>query len=142
VISRIGPRCARRQAFGGRRGGTGARVGGGPLHFRLRRHRRVGTIRPGRGGRPRTRRPRRDTRTLVVTVGGDGTLLRGIRVAAPMDIPVLGINSGRVGFLTEVESPEIAAALEARQQPATHGLSDGLMLTMRASRAAGDPRRG
>ena len=70
---------------------------------------------------------------LVVTVGGDGTLLRGIRVAAPMDIPVLGINSGRVGFLTEVESGEIAAALEAVN--AGHSrIERRLMLTMRASR--------
>jgi NAD+ kinase len=70
---------------------------------------------------------------LVVTVGGDGTLLRGIRVAAPQDIPVLGIDVGRVGFLTEVQTGEIAAALEAvragRVQTETR-----LMLTMRASR--------
>jgi NAD+ kinase len=70
---------------------------------------------------------------LVVTVGGDGTLLRGIRVAAPQDIPVLGINYGRVGFLTEVDSGDIAAALEAvsagRMQTERR-----LMLTMRASR--------
>ena len=41
---------------------------------------------------------------LIVTVGGDGTLLRGVRIAAPQDIPVLGIDVGRVGFLTEVET--------------------------------------
>lgn len=70
---------------------------------------------------------------LVVTVGGDGTLLRGVRVAAPQDIPVLGVNSGRVGFLTEVPAGEITAALEAvtagRMQ-----IERRLMLTMRASR--------
>jgi NAD+ kinase len=70
---------------------------------------------------------------LVVTVGGDGTLLRGIRVAAPMDIPVLGINSGRVGFLTEVESGEIPAALEA-VNAGNSRIERRLMLTMRASR--------
>jgi NAD+ kinase len=70
---------------------------------------------------------------VVVTVGGDGTLLRGIRVAAPQDIPVLGINCGRVGFLTEADSADIVTALEA--------VNDGrarterrLMLTIRASR--------
>jgi NAD+ kinase len=70
---------------------------------------------------------------LVVTVGGDGTLLRGVRVAAPQGIPVLGIDCGRIGFLTEVEAGEIPAALEAvnvgRAQTERR-----LMLTMRASR--------
>jgi NAD+ kinase len=70
---------------------------------------------------------------LVVTVGGDGTLLRGIRIAAPLDIPVLGINCGRVGFLTEVESEEITAALEAVNAGRTQ-IERRLMLTMRASR--------
>jgi NAD+ kinase len=70
---------------------------------------------------------------LVVTVGGDGTLLRGIRVAAPQDIPVLGINCGRVGFLTEVDSGEIVAALEAVNAGDSQ-TERRLMLTMRASR--------
>ena len=74
-------------------------------------------------------------------MGGDGTLLRGIRVAAPQDIPVLGINSGRVGFLTEVESGEIAPALDAVSAGRAQ-VEKRLMLTMRASKPTGDPRRG
>jgi NAD+ kinase len=70
---------------------------------------------------------------LVVTVGGDGTLLRGIRIAAPLGIPVLGINCGRIGFLTEVESGEIFAALDAVNAGSTQ-TERRLMLTMRASR--------
>jgi NAD+ kinase len=70
---------------------------------------------------------------LVVTVGGDGTLLRGIRVAAPLGIPVLGINSGRIGFLTEVEGGDSIAALEAVTAGRAH-TEKRLMLTMRASR--------
>lgn len=41
---------------------------------------------------------------LIVTIGGDGTLLRGVRVAVPLDVPILGVNTGRLGFLTEIES--------------------------------------
>jgi NAD+ kinase len=40
---------------------------------------------------------------LIVTVGGDGTLLRGMRIAVPLDVPVFGVNTGRLGFLTEID---------------------------------------
>jgi NAD+ kinase len=43
---------------------------------------------------------------LIVTVGGDGTFLRGAHVAAELDCPVLGVKVGRLGFLTEVEPAE------------------------------------
>lgn len=41
--------------------------------------------------------------SLFITVGGDGTLLRAARVATENDIPLLGINTGRLGFLTELD---------------------------------------
>jgi NAD+ kinase len=50
---------------------------------------------------------------LVVTVGGDGTFLRGARIAALMDAPVIGVKVGRLGFLTEVEPTEAAALVMA-----------------------------
>jgi NAD+ kinase len=53
-----------------------------------------------------TPRARVEAAELMVTVGGDGTLLRGVRVALPLDIPVLGVNTGRLGFLTEVETTD------------------------------------
>lgn len=48
---------------------------------------------------------------VLVTVGGDGTFLLGARLAAPNNIPVLGVNRGRLGFLTDVEIGGIAQAV-------------------------------
>ena len=41
---------------------------------------------------------------LLVTVGGDGTMLRAAHLCAPCGVPILGINHGRLGFLFQIES--------------------------------------
>jgi NAD+ kinase len=46
------------------------------------------------------------TASLFITVGGDGTLLRAARIAVEGDIPLLGINTGRLGFLTELDEDD------------------------------------
>ncbi|MER7013850.1 NAD(+)/NADH kinase [Saccharopolyspora sp. NPDC000359] len=48
---------------------------------------------------------------LVVSLGGDGTMLRALRLAHEHRTPVLGVNLGRLGFLPEVDAPELAEAL-------------------------------
>ncbi|MBK0296344.1 NAD(+)/NADH kinase, partial [Bacillus sp. S34] len=49
---------------------------------------------------------------LVVALGGDGTMLGAMRLVAKRPVPVLGENYGNVGFLVEIEPPELEAALE------------------------------
>ena len=50
---------------------------------------------------------------LLVTFGGDGTLLRGARFLRGRNVPVLGVNIGRVGFLTSVGRDAVRTALTA-----------------------------
>lgn len=50
---------------------------------------------------------------LVVSVGGDGTLLRAALMASAADLPVLGLNIGRLGFLAEFEPHEVPRMLDA-----------------------------
>lgn len=49
---------------------------------------------------------------LVLGLGGDGTVLRAAELARNADIPVLGINLGRIGFLAEAEADAIETVLE------------------------------
>jgi NAD+ kinase len=51
-----------------------------------------------------------ETGALVV-LGGDGTFLRAARAVAEVDVPLLGVNLGKVGFLSKVESPELETVL-------------------------------
>lgn len=48
---------------------------------------------------------------LVVTCGGDGTILRTTRLAAPLGVPQLGINVGRLGFLAELQPDDLSEKL-------------------------------
>ena len=49
----------------------------------------------------------------LITLGGDGTLLRGARLLNGADTPILGLNLGRVGFLTTAAPDTLDAALDA-----------------------------
>jgi NAD+ kinase len=50
---------------------------------------------------------------LIVSLGGDGTMLRAMRLADRQRSPVLGVNLGKLGFLAEVDVPDLAMALSA-----------------------------
>ena len=51
------------------------------------------------------------TSDLLVVLGGDGTLLRAARAVIQVDVPLLGVNLGKVGFLSKVEAIELEAVL-------------------------------
>jgi len=48
---------------------------------------------------------------LVIVLGGDGTIVHAARLSAYVGVPILGINFGRVGFLTELEPDEMLSKL-------------------------------
>jgi NAD+ kinase len=52
------------------------------------------------------------TTDALVVLGGDGTFLRAARAVAMVDTPILGVNLGKVGFLSKVEANELEAVLE------------------------------
>ena len=53
-----------------------------------------------------------DGAAVAVALGGDGTILRAVRLVSPGGVPVLGVNLGRLGYLTEVEAGRLTWALE------------------------------
>lgn len=55
--------------------------------------------------------PDRTRTTLGVTLGGDGTFLEGIRAFAPRGIPLMGVNTGTLGFLAQIPPDDLARAL-------------------------------
>jgi NAD+ kinase len=60
------------------------------------------------------RRPEEDLARscdFVIAVGGDGTMLRALAIAAPHEVPVFGVRLGSRGFLAEVDAGQVALAL-------------------------------
>jgi NAD+ kinase len=74
----------------------------------------------------------RDT-DLLLTLGGDGTFLAGARLAAPRGIPILGVNHGRLGFLTEIEASDMNHGLR-RYLDGKYRIEERTMLHVRLLR--------
>jgi NAD+ kinase len=49
---------------------------------------------------------------LVLSLGGDGTMLRAVGLLEGAPVPLLGVNLGRLGYLTEIEADQVESALE------------------------------
>lgn len=64
---------------------------------------------------------------LIIVLGGDGTLISVARQVGELNVPILGINLGRLGFLTEVTRDELPEMLEALVQ-GDYQVSDRMML--------------
>lgn len=50
---------------------------------------------------------------LILSLGGDGTMLRAVQFAAPHEVPIVGVNAGQLGYLTQFDPSELADALDA-----------------------------
>jgi len=74
-----------------------------------------------------TQVPQIEGHDLVIVIGGDGTLLRAGHLCAPLDVPLLGVQAGRLGFLTELTTQDIESNL-SRLISADYRLENRMML--------------
>jgi len=72
----------------------------------------------------------------LVVLGGDGTFLRATRAIAVVDVPILGVNSGRIGFLSKVE-PEALERTLADLAVDKYAIEERMMLEATLHRAGG-----
>ena len=79
------------------------------------------------------------TADLVVVLGGDGSILRAARMLAGQEIPVVGINMGKLGYLAEFSADEFCRSFEAIEAGAMP-TSRRMMLSARCETAGGDPK--
>jgi NAD+ kinase len=77
------------------------------------------------------------TADLLVTLGGDGTLLRAARMGAPYAVPMLGVKMGRLGFLAEIQ-PDYWQAPLTQIIAGDYWVEERLMVRARVERIASD----
>ena len=77
---------------------------------------------------------------LAVSLGGDGTMLRTVSLVAEAEVPVIGVNLGQLGYLTEVEPAGLEAALE-RFFAGQHRIEERMLLAVRVQRRGEAPGR-
>ena len=72
----------------------------------------------------------------IVVLGGDGTFLRAAQVVADVDVPILGVNVGKIGFLSKVENHALEDVL-GQLRDGDYVLEPRLMLEVRVRDATG-----
>jgi NAD+ kinase len=80
------------------------------------------------------------TTDVLVVLGGDGTLLRAARAVIEVDVPLLGVNLGKVGFLSKVEAGELELVL-GKLADGAYAIDERMALAARilpAAQLAGD----
>jgi NAD+ kinase len=79
--------------------------------------------------------------TLAVSLGGDGTVLRAVDLLDGAPVPVMAVNVGALGYLTEVEPPAMSSSLE-RFLAGECTVERRMLLQIEVSRADGETRLG
>lgn len=80
------------------------------------------------------------TADLAVSLGGDGTMLRTVKLVCRAAVPIIGVNVGLLGYLTEVEPEGLTHAMERFFEGSDSGewhLDERMLLTVSLHRAAG-----
>jgi NAD+ kinase len=80
-----------------------------------------------------------DTADLVLALGGDGTVLRSAKIAAAADVPLLGVNFGKVGFLAEAEIGELETVV-ARLLDGEYTVEERTALSVAATGTDGEAK--
>ena len=75
---------------------------------------------------------------VVLSLGGDGTMLRSVDLVAAHDVPIIGINVGQLGYLTEVDPADWERAL-TRWLAGEAEVDERMLLAVRVERADGQP---
>ncbi|MEZ5168171.1 MAG: NAD(+)/NADH kinase [Acidimicrobiales bacterium] len=73
---------------------------------------------------------------LVVTLGGDGSILRAVELVGDEGVPILGVNHGQLGYLTEIEPADALAAV-GRALAGEHRIDERMLLAVSIRTAAG-----
>ena len=77
-----------------------------------------------------------DDLDLVVSLGGDGSILRAVNLLDGRPVPVLGVNFGQLGYLTSCEPEDVEASV-GRMLGGDHGIEERMMLSVEVRRADG-----